>query len=151
MSDAGQRIIALDLGESRVGVAISDPLGLTAQPGPTLNRKPDNLFVRELGEILHEWSVSEVVLGLPVGLKGQRTGKSCEAVAAFLEICRRRWPEILWRTWDERFTTVEAVSVLSAAPKKKRREKGLRDQIAAQLILDSYLRSREAGEGRGMK
>ncbi len=139
------RILALDVGESRVGVAISDPLGLTAQPGPTLERRPNTSFFTHLGELLKQGPVSEVVVGLPVGLKGQRSGKSYEAVMALLEECRVRWPQITWKTWDERFTTTAAIQTLSAAPKKKRQQKGLRDQIAAQLILDSYLRSRLNG------
>jgi putative Holliday junction resolvase len=137
-----KRILALDPGESRVGVAISDPLGITAQPGPTLERQPHASFLRQLGDLIGQGPVSEVVVGLPVGLKGQRTGKSCEAILALVEECRARWPQVVWKTWDERFTTVEAIHTLAAAPKKKRRQKGLRDQIAAQLILDSYLRSR---------
>jgi putative holliday junction resolvase len=144
MTTSQQRILALDVGESRVGTSISDPLGLTAQPGPTLDRKPDTAFFAKLGEIIEQGTVIEVVLGLPVGLKGQRSGKSFEAVMELFEECRKRWPEVIWKTWDERFTTVTAIQTLSSAPKKKRQQKGLRDQIAAQLILDSYMRSRPA-------
>ena len=142
MSLSEKRILALDVGVVRVGTAISDPLGLTAQPGPTLERKPDSSFFDQLEEILEQGPVYEVVVGLPVSLKGQRTGKSCQDVLSLLEECCKRWPQVAWHTWDERFTTTEAIQTLTSAPKKKRQQKGLRDQIAAQLILDSYLRSR---------
>ncbi len=142
MPPSEKRILALDVGEVRVGTAISDPAGLTAQPGPTLERRPDASFFKQLGEIIEQGPAGEVVVGLPVSLKGQRSGKSCEAVMSLLEECRVRWPGINWKTWDERFTTTEAIQTLTAAPKKKRQQKGLRDRIAAQLILDSYLRSR---------
>lgn len=135
-----KRILALDVGEKRVGVAVSDPLGITAQPGPTLERYPNAVFMKQLGELIAQAPAGEVVVGLPVGLKGQRSGKSFEAVMSLLEACREHWPQVEWKTWDERFTTVQAIQTLTSAPKKKREQKGLRDQIAAQLILDSYLR-----------
>jgi putative Holliday junction resolvase len=140
-SDRG-RVLALDVGASRVGVAISDPLRITAQPGPTLSRSPDALFFENLAELIQEWSVSEGVVGLPRGLKGQK-GTTYEAVSGLLAQLRERWPEIVWNPWEERFTTKEAVGILKSAPKRKRKQKGLRDRIAAQLILDSYLRFHE--------
>lgn len=142
MSTSGKRILALDAGERRVGTALSDPLGLTAQPGPTLERHPDAVFFRQLGLLIDQGPVLEAVVGLPVSLKGEHRGKSYEAAMALFEECRTRWPQVVWHTWDERFTTSEAIQTLTGAPKKKRQQKGLRDQIAAQLILDSYLRSR---------
>lgn len=141
------RILALDIGEKRVGTAISDPLGYTAQPGPTLDRKPEEPFWHMLGELLATWSVRCVVIGLPIGLSGQRSGSSYQAVMEFLRLAQARWPAIEWKTWDERLTTTQAIQVLSNAPGKKRRNKALRDQIAAQLILDSYLRSPQGRSG----
>ncbi|MCC6732476.1 MAG: Holliday junction resolvase RuvX [Candidatus Omnitrophica bacterium] len=141
------RILALDIGEKRVGTAISDPLGYTAQPGPTLDRKPEEQFWRKLEELLATWSVRRAVVGLPIGLGGQKTSPSYIAVMEFLRQAQQKWPEIEWKTWDERLTTTQAIQILSAAPGKKRRDKSLRDQIAAQLILDSYLRSPKGRSG----
>jgi putative Holliday junction resolvase len=141
-ADGALRILALDPGEARVGVAISDPLGLSAQPLPTLKRRPSGKFYEQLGRLLEDWSVSEVVVGLPVGPKGEQSGKGCESVLRVLEECRKLWPQVTWRTQDERFTTQEAIELLKMAPKKKRETKGLRDQLAAQMILEGYLARR---------
>jgi putative Holliday junction resolvase len=140
------RTIALDIGTERVGVAISDPLGITAQPGPTLSRNPDEVFFGSLAELLREWDVAEVVVGLPRGLKGQE-GESARRALELVGEFQRRWPAIRWSTWDERFTTRAADLALISAPKKTRRRKGLRDQIAAQLILEGYLRFRQTQGG----
>jgi len=136
------RTLALDIGTQRVGVAISDPLGTTAQPGPTLSRNPDEDFFGSLNDLIQEWGVAEAVVGLPRGLSGEET-VSARAVLDLVKEFKRRWPDIRWSTWDERFTTRAAEQALRSAPKKTRRRKGLRDQIAAQLILEGYLRFRQ--------
>jgi putative Holliday junction resolvase len=151
ISPPEKRTLALDLGEKRVGVAVSDPLGLTAQPGPTLARRPSGVFFEKLGNLLKEWSVETVVVGLPISERGQRGGKSYDSVMGLLARFQERWPEIVWETWDERYTTQEAVEILETAPRNKRRQKGLRDQIAAQLILTEYLRSKEAGKASSQR
>ncbi len=136
------RILALDVGTVRVGTAISDPLGITAQPGPVLERQPEKVFFESLKDLIEEWGIGEAVIGFPRGLKGGQKGASCQDVKELLPLLRERWPKILWKTFDERFTTTMAIKVLSSAPKKKREQKGLRDRIAAQLILESYLQAR---------
>jgi putative Holliday junction resolvase len=136
------RTLALDIGTQRVGVAISDPLGTSAQPGPTLSRTPDEDFFGSLDDLLKEWVVVEAVVGLPRGLSG-RENASAKAVLELVEEFKRRWPDIRWSTWDERFTTRAAEQILRSAPRKTRRRKGLRDRIAAQLILEGYLRFRQ--------
>ena len=136
----------MDVGECRVGVAISDQLRVTAQPGPKIPRKPDNEFFGTLANLIQEWDVREAAVGLPRGLKGQK-GTTYDSVIELLAECRKRWPQLVWTPWEERFTTKEAELILRAAPRKQRREKGLRDQVAAQLILESYLQFRERGEG----
>lgn len=135
------RTLALDIGTERVGVAISDPLGITAQPERTLSRSPDEKFFGSLDNLIKEWSVAEVVVGLPRGLSGQ-CGESAQTTLDLLEEFKRRWPGIRWSTWDERFTTLAADRALRSAPKKTRRQKGIRDRIAAQLILEGYLQYR---------
>jgi len=144
MNEEQPRILALDIGRVRVGVAVSDPLQLTAQPGPTLDREPSGKFFEDLGRLIDQWSIRTAVVGLPIGLKGQRSGDSYADVQGLLEELERRWPAVTWGSLDERFTTAIAESTLALAPKKKRREKGIRDQMAAQIILEGYLRSKEA-------
>ncbi len=142
MNAKAGRILALDVGTKRVGVAWSDPLGLTAQPGPTLERRPSAHFYARLTALIAEQGITTVVVGLPIGQDGQLSGPSHEAVQALLLECGKRFPDVEWTTCDERYTSIEAAEILLAAPRKHRREKGLRDRIAAQLILERYLRDR---------
>lgn len=136
-----KRVLALDVGTVRVGLALSDPLGMTAQPGPTLQRQPEHEFYEKLGEFIESHDVSLVVLGLPIGLKGQK-GSSFREVQRVLEEIRVRWPAIGVDTFDERFSSTMARQVTQAIPKKRKQKKGLVDQIAAQLILQGYLESK---------
>jgi len=139
------RVLALDVGTRRVGVAVSDPLRMTAQGGPTLERYPTKSFVESLAKLVVDWDIKEVAVGLPRGLNG-RKGSTYDSVSELIEELRNRWPDIRWTPWEERFTTVEAVNVLKSAPRRKRREKGARDRIAAQLILQSYLQFHDRDE-----
>lgn len=145
------RILGLDVGKARVGVAMSDPLGLTAQPLPTLPREPEKTFLASLAKIIETHRVTMVVLGLPLGLKGQK-GSSHDDVMVLLRRCQERWPDLGWETQDERFTSSMANEILRDAPRGRKRKKGLTDQIAAQLILQDYLervRRKTKEEGAG--
>ncbi|MCA9440710.1 MAG: Holliday junction resolvase RuvX [Candidatus Omnitrophica bacterium] len=132
------RILALDVGTVRVGVAISDPLGLTAQPLPTIQRKPDRAFFEGLAALIDEYEITVLVLGLPIGLSGQR-GDSFQRVEALRGELAQRWPSLVIERVDERFTSSMAQEVTKNAPRKRKQKKGLTDQIAAQLILQDYL------------
>jgi putative Holliday junction resolvase len=140
MNNPEGRILALDLGSERVGVAVSDPLGITAQPLPTLNRRPERDFQAHLGELIESLCVLRVIVGLPRGLSGGQ-GTHQKAIESSVASYRQAWPEVEWVFWDERFTTTAAARALQGAPQKTKRRKGLRDQIAAQLILQGYLQS----------
>jgi len=140
------RILALDVGKVRVGVAISDPMGLTAQPGPTLSRNPAIEFHKNLAKCIEEYRVGTIVLGLPLGLKGQK-GESYRDVQVLLEEIRERHPSLLFETCDERFTSSMAQQASREAPRKRKRQKGLVDRIAAQLILQTYLDSERRKRG----
>lgn len=144
MSTKSGRILALDVGTKRVGVAFSDPLGLSAQPGPTLERRPSAPFYKRLATLIAEKEIGTVVVGLPIGQEGQLSGGSHEAVQTLLLECRKRFPEVEWTTCDERYTSLEATEILRSAPRKRRQQKGLRDRIAAQLILERYLHERSS-------
>jgi len=133
------RIMALDVGEKTVGVAVSDPLLIAATPRETLRRDG-----REL-DLLVEWvareEVGEVVVGLPYSLDGS-LGATARLVEGFAEELRKRLaaPVILW---DERLTTAEAEKFLISTGASRAKRRKAVDQIAAALLLQSYLRHRE--------
>ena len=134
------RILALDVGDRRIGVAVSDPLGLTAQPQPTIDRQAADPAetIAALAGTLH---VERVVVGLPLTLRGER-GPQAQKVIAFAEALQARLscPVVYW---DERFSTHESHRALRDAPRHKRRQRGLVDQTAALLILQGYLEAQQ--------
>ncbi len=128
-------ILALDFGRARIGVAICDQLHLLAHPLETIpaNEKP----AERIAEIVREKKVDLVVAGLPIRMNGQ-IGEAATEVLQFVEKLRAVLPCPVV-TWDERLTTVAAQRALRDAGKKTRNTRGYVDQIAAQMILQSYL------------
>jgi putative Holliday junction resolvase len=134
------RILALDVGEKRIGLAVSDPLGITAQGLEVLIRKDPQTDLARLLEVAREWHVQEILVGLPRHLDG-RPGQQAEAIWALAKTLG----DILGvpvTTWDERLSTVEAERVLLRADLSRRRRRQVVDQVAAVLILQSYLEYR---------
>ena len=134
------RWMGLDFGSKTVGVAVSDPLGLTAQPVEIVRRKSENKLRQTLArieELIREYRVTELVLGFPKNMNntlGERAAKSLE----FQEMLESRTglPVVMW---DERLTTVEANRAMIEG-KVRREERGRYvDAIAAVLILQGYL------------
>jgi putative Holliday junction resolvase len=136
----------LDVGTKRIGVAVSDPLGLTAQGVGVLIRRDDGSDLARLLEMARPYRVREVLVGLPRHMDG-RLGEQAEAILAF----GRALGEALGvplATWDERLTTMEAERVLLLADMSRKRRRQVVDQVAATLILQGYLdRWREGGAG----
>ncbi len=134
------RILALDVGEKRIGLAVSDPLGITAQGLSVLSRQDPETDQARLLEVAREYQVQEIVVGLPRHMDG-RPGKQTEAI---LELSRTLGDSlgVPVTTWDERLTTVEAERVLIQADMSRRRRRRVVDQVAAVLILQSYLEYR---------
>ena len=129
------RILAIDPGERRVGLAVSDPLGITAQGLETFDRKGADLM-DHLRSVVETYEVGEVVVGHPVSMSGRPNRTSIEAQAL-----ARRIEETIGvsvKLWDERLSSAEARRVLAGS----RAKKGSVDRIAAVLILQSYLDSR---------
>ena len=139
------RILGLDYGSRTVGVAVSDPLGLTAQGVETIWRDKENHLRRTLSrieEIIGEYSVTEIVLGYPKNMNnsvGERALKSLE----FRQMLERRTglPVVMW---DERLSTVEAERTLMEAQVRRENRKQYLDQMAAVLILQGYLDRRQS-------
>ena len=135
-----KRIMGIDLGDVRTGLAVSDPLGLTAQGVETVWRKQENKLRRTLArieEIISEYQVTEIVLGYPKNMNntvGERAEKSLE----FKEMLERRTglPVIMW---DERLTTMAADRTLEETGVHKEDRKQYLDQVAAVFILQGYL------------
>jgi putative Holliday junction resolvase len=128
-------ILALDFGRARIGVAISDELQLLAHPLETIpaNERSES----RLAEIVREKKVDHVVAGIPKRMNG-RIGSAATEVLQFVEKLRAVLPCPIV-TWDERLTTVAAQRALRDAGKKTRHTRGYVDQVAAQMILQSYL------------
>jgi putative Holliday junction resolvase len=134
------RILALDVGERRIGLAVSDPLGITAQGLGVLIRRDQESDLARLLEVAREYHVQEIVVGFPRHMDG-RPGKQA---AAIMELGRTLGAAlgVPVATWDERLTTVEADRVLLQADLSRRRRRRVVDQVAAVLILQSYLEYR---------
>jgi putative Holliday junction resolvase len=144
------RILAVDHGDRRIGVAISDPTRLIAQPLPTIvrrrGRRPPFAAIQEL---IREWEVERVVVGLPLESSGHE-GAQAERARLFGEGLARR-AGVPVEYWDERLTSVRARREIEAMdlPRSSRREKERVDAMAATLILQAYLDSRaDAEEGQ---
>ena len=141
------RILGVDYGRKRTGMAISDPLGITAQPMPTIQGLTDEKLLHKIAEIVAQRGVSEVVVGLPWAMDGT-LGASGAKVTVFVENLR----EVLScpvQVEDERLTTMMADRALAAMGESPRVRKKKLDRVAAQLILQGYLdrtRTEMAGE-----
>lgn len=144
MTDPG-RIIAVDYGKRRVGLAISDPTHTIAFPLQTLDRTGSNLpLEEEIASIVRNREVGQIIVGLPLTTEGERSQRARE-VEAFVQRLRHR-TDCPIRTYDERFSSARAVRAIHEMGEKVGREKGRVDRIAAVFILQGYLDSIQ-GEG----
>lgn len=144
------RIMGLDFGTKTVGVAISDPLMVTAQPVETITRKSANKLRQTLArieELIVENCVELIVLGYPKNMNNT-VGERAQACEAFKEDLERRTalPVILW---DERMTTAESERILMAGGVRRENRKAVIDQMAAVLILQSYMDAQNCETEKG--
>lgn len=134
------RIMGLDYGSKTVGVALSDELGITAQPIMTIERKSENKLRKTLAqieELIDAYEVSFVVLGYPKNMNNSE-GQRVEATMEFKEhIERRTGLEV--KLWDERLTTIESEWILMEAGVRREHRKDYIDKMAAAIILQSYM------------
>lgn len=136
------RFLGLDVGDIRIGVALSDETATLASGLPTLIRVGSRKDVKALARIVRERDVGEVVVGMPWRLDGT-AGPQAEKVMVFVESLRRGLPVPI-STWDERLTSVAADEKLAEAGVRRKDRKEMIDQAAAVLILQGYLDSRAA-------
>jgi putative holliday junction resolvase len=130
------RVLALDFGTRRVGVAVSDPLGISAQPHSVLDGEDPGLM-ESIGRLAADLPAERIVVGLPVSLNGSEGPAAATArrFAGEVAVATGLPVELL----DERFTTVSAERVLVEAGLSGRRRRRVRDRVAAAVLLQSYL------------
>ena len=132
-----RRILGIDLGRARIGVAVSDELGMLAHPVETISANTD--AARRIAEIVRDKNAERVIVGLPRHMNGS-VGTGATEALAFAKKLQAVVPcEVV--TWDERLTTTAANRALRESGRKTRDTRGVVDQVAAQMILQSYLDS----------
>lgn len=132
--------MGLDFGSKTCGVAISDPLGITAQSIETITRKKENKLRRTLSrieELVKEYEVGRIVIGLPLHMNDEEGDRSAASREFADMVARRTGLEVIM--WDERLTTVMAEDVLIEAGIKREHRKEYIDRIAASFILQDYM------------
>lgn len=127
--------MGLDIGDSRVGVALSDPLGIMASPFTIINRVDEATAIEKIVDIIHEKEVGKVIAGLPLNMDGSR-GKQAEKTASFIKALNRHII-VPVEYQDERLSTVSARELIQGTRKTNRNTRY--DAAAAALILQSYL------------
>jgi putative Holliday junction resolvase len=132
-----KRILALDLGARRIGVAVSDPLGITAQGLGTIERRNGHTDMAALQKLVKEYEVGMILLGQPLNMSGQ-AGIQAEKAEAFAGQLRRRLSTPV-TMWDERLTTAEAQRVLKSSGVGLEKRKQAIDRMAAVILLQSFL------------
>ncbi len=131
------RIMALDVGSRRIGVAISDPLGITAQGLDTIQRQNKRRDLEALRRLLAEYQIREVVVGLPLRLSGAE-GTQSQKMRVFADDLRRHFG-VTVHLWDERWTSTEANRLLHETDLSIEKRAKAVDRMAATLILQSWL------------
>jgi putative holliday junction resolvase len=136
------RILAIDFGARNMGFAVSDELGLTAQGLPTYRRSNKRNDFDHLRRLIRQYGISEIVMGLPLRMSGEE-GIQAEKVRAFADELRARF-KLPVQLFDERLTSVEANRLLRETEMSVKRRAEVVDQLAASLILQSFLEFRKS-------
>ena len=144
MSDAGlhARVMGLDVGSKTIGVAVSDPLGITAQGLETIRRNNKRQDFERLAALIRDYHIREIVVGYPLRLSGAE-GTQSGKMRQFAEELRHRF-DLPVHLWDERLTSSQANRILREADLSIRKRAEAVDRMAAVLILQSWMESRTA-------
>ncbi|MBI2304379.1 MAG: Holliday junction resolvase RuvX [Chloroflexi bacterium] len=132
-----KRLMALDMGQRRIGIALSDPSGFMASPLIVLERKGEDADIAAIQKLVTEHSVARVVVGLPLSMDGSM-GAEAERVLQFCSRLSQQLP-VPVETWDERLSTVAAQGLMIEAGASQRHRRAWRDAVAAAIILQGYL------------
>jgi putative Holliday junction resolvase len=134
------RILGLDVGSRRIGIAVSDPLGITAQGLETLQRRNKRHDLAALEQVIRDYAVREIVVGLPLRMSGAE-GTQSEKMQVFAEELRKRF-RLPVHLWDERLTSAEANRLLRETDLSIEKRAKAVDRMAAVLILQGWMQSR---------
>ena len=133
------RILGIDYGDSRVGIAITDALGLTAQGLETISHKGnDKMVLRRLDEIFSQYEVDTIVIGMPFNMDGTKTFRA-EITEKFIHKLKCKYNKMKIETMDERLTTVAAHKTMNFLDVNKTKKRGIVDTISAVYILEMYM------------
>lgn len=134
------RILGIDYGDARVGIAITDPLGITAQGLETINRNgSDKIVLKRLEELIEQYNVTTIVIGMPINMNGTKTERA-EVTEKFIHKMKCKFGKIPIEIIDERLTTVEAHKTMNYLNVNKHKKRSIVDTISAVYILETYLK-----------
>jgi putative holliday junction resolvase len=139
------RVLALDLGKKRIGLAVSDPLGVTAQGLPTLYRTRIRDDLDELASLVEKWEVHLILMGHPMHMSGRESRQAVYTKEFADRLAARTGIPIEY--WDERWTSVAAERVLKESGISIEKRARAVDQLAAVILLESYLDSLDGASG----
>ena len=134
------RILGIDFGDARIGVAVSDPFGWTAQGIGTIHWKNDiKVPIGEIKKIIDEYNVQKIVVGMPKNFNNT-LGERAKRTDWFISVLRENINDTIdIVTWDERCSTISAKNTLNEMVIARKKKKGMIDRVAAHYILQSYL------------
>ena len=136
------RILAIDYGDARVGTAVTDPLGITAQGLETIkNDGKDKTVLARLDEIINEYEISTIVVGMPLNMDGTKTER-VEKTEKFIHKLKCKYNKIQIETVDERLTTVQAHRTMNDLGIKSKNKRDIVDTISAVYILETYINNK---------
>jgi putative Holliday junction resolvase len=141
-SELKPRVLGLDVGSRTIGMAVSDPLGITAQGLETIRRKNKRHDFEQLAAVIREYEVSEIVVGYPLRLSGVE-GTQSEKMQVFAEELRKKF-RLPVHLWDERLTSSQANRVLRETELSISKRGAAVDRMAAMLILQNWMEARDS-------
>ena len=137
------RILGIDYGEARVGIAVTDELNITAQGLETIQRKgSDKIVLRRLDEIFEKYNVDTIVVGMPLNMNGTISERA-EITQKFVHKLKCKYNKMKIDTIDERLTTVEAHKTMNFLDVNKHKKRNIVDTISAVYILESYMKMKK--------
>ena len=133
------RILGIDYGDARTGIAITDALNITAQGLETIyNNGSDRILLRKIDEILEKYEIDTIVIGKPINMNGTES-KRTEQTEKFIHKLKCKYNKLKIETIDERLTTVAAHKTMNFLEVNKNKKKNIVDTISAEYILETYL------------
>ena len=137
------RTLGVDYGDARIGLAITDALGITAQGLETIHHNAnDKIALKRIEEIINQYDIDTIVVGLPLNLSGQKTQRT-EETEKFIHKLKCRFNKVKIDTMDERLTTVEAYKTMNFLNINKHKKRDIVDTISAVYILEKYMKKKE--------